>query len=229
MTHFFSRRQHSHFKAFTLVETLVATMIITMVILGPLTVATNASSYARVTKDTLTATYLAQEAVELLHHQQDSVYIRCVQEAGSVCTLIGSESPSQAAWRIFRNRLNASSSLSCFSNENALGCSYDYIDMTTNEDATPSKYRSDLASCNKLSIQTSTGLYVCTGAHGSGAGYTPTYFNRSVSITSIPTFGSGTNEQNYNDDLRVTATVTFTRTNGYQRQVKVVDFLHARA
>jgi type II secretory pathway pseudopilin PulG len=72
-------------KGFTLIETLVSTFVITMVILGPLTVASNASSYARITKDTLTATYLAQEAIELLRHQQDSIYIRCVQETGTFC------------------------------------------------------------------------------------------------------------------------------------------------
>jgi hypothetical protein len=36
-----------------------------------------------------------------------------------------------------------------------------------------------------------------------------TSFSRSVSITSVPTFGTGTSEQNYNDDLRVIVTVTF--------------------
>jgi Tfp pilus assembly protein PilV len=215
-------------RGFTLVETLVSTMIITLVVLGPLTVASNAAMYARITKDNLIATYLAQEAVELLHHQQDSVYIRCIQSMTSACTLEGDESPQQAAWRIFRDRLKSNpQGASCFSDENALGCSYDFIDMTTNEDFSPTKYVSDQPTCNTLSLETLTKLYVCSGAHGSGSGYSLTHFTRSVSITSVPTFGGA--DQNYNDDLRVTVTVTFKRPNGSSHQVKVIDFLHARA
>ncbi len=212
-------------RGFTLIETLVSTFIITLVILGPLTLASRASSYARITKDTLIATYLAQESIELLRHQQDSVYVRCVQEAGSTCVPTGSESIPDAAWRTFRNRLNSTSGTSCFSNENASGCSYDFIDMTSNEDITPTKYVSTAAFCSSLSLQATTNLYVCSG-RASGSGYTTTKFGRSVSITSIPTL-TGT-EQNYNDDLRVVVTVTFRRTDGYLNQFKVTDFLHAR-
>jgi Tfp pilus assembly protein PilV len=216
---------NTHIRGFTLVETLVSTFIISLVVLGPLTLASRASSYARITKDTLIATYLAQESIELLRHQQDSVYVKCVQESGSVCVQSGSESVPDAAWRTFRNRLNSTSGTSCFSNENAAGCSYDFIDMTTNEGSTPTKYVSTAAFCNSLSLQTSTNLYVCSG-RASGSGYISTKFGRSISITSIPTLGGS--EQNYNDDLRVTVTVTFRRTDGYLNQIKVVDFLHAR-
>lgn len=211
-------------KGFTLIETLVSTFIITMVILGPLTLASRASAYARITKDTLIATYLAQESIELIRHQQDSVYIRCIQEAGATCVPTGTESLPDAAWRTFRNRFTSTSGISCFAVENASGCSYDFIDMTTNEDTTPTKYVSSAAFCNTLSLQTSTNLYVCTG-RASGAGYSLTKFSRSVSITSIPTLSGA--EQNYNDDLRVIATVSFRRSNGYLNQVKVIDFLHA--
>jgi type II secretory pathway pseudopilin PulG len=215
-------------KGFTLVETLVSTMIITLVILGPLTVASNASTYAKITKDNLIATYLAQEAIELLHHQQDSVYIRCIQSSTSACALTGNESPQQAAWRIFRDRLKSNpQGASCFSTENASGCSYDFIDMTTNEDFSPTKYSSSQSSCSALSLEKTTKLYVCGGVRGTGSGYTLTKFGRSVSIISVPTF-TGV-DQDYNDDLRVTVTVTFKRPNGTSHQVKVVDFLHARA
>jgi Tfp pilus assembly protein PilV len=219
----------SFLRGFTLIETMVATFVITMTIIGPLSVALRASAYSKITKDTLTATYLAQEAIELLHHQQDSVYIRCAQETGNGCTLSAGESYSNAAWRIFRDRFNANGGTSCFANENALGCSFDFIDMSTNESVTPTKYRSDLSSCNTLSIEKATNLYVCGGVHGIGAGYTPTRFTRSISITSIPTWGGGTSEQNYNDDLRVTVTVTFRQPNGYKQQVQITDFVHARS
>jgi Tfp pilus assembly protein PilV len=224
MTILFTKTMESRsVRAFTLIETLVSTFIISMVILGPLTLASRASSYARVTKDTLIATYLAQESIELLRHQQDSVYIQCVQETGSACVPTGTESIPDAAWRTFRDRFDSVSGVSCFLSENPAGCSYDFIDMATNENTTPSKYVSTDAYCSTLSIETSTNLYLCSGRAGAS---TATKFSRSVYMESIPTLSGA--EQNYADDLRVTVTVSFRRSNGYLNQVQVIDFLHAR-
>lgn len=222
-------KTHNRFlRGFTLVETLVSTFIITVVILGPLIVASNASTYARITKDTLIATYLAQEAIELLRHQQDSVYIRCIQGTTSNCVPQSNETPKEAAWRVFKARLGSNAQgASCYLTDNAYGCSYDFIDMTSNQSTNPTKYISTQSSCNTLSIQTSTSLYVCTGVRGGGGGYKVTNFSRSVSVTSINTFSGA--DQSYNDDLQVTVTITFKRPNGYMHQIKVIDFLHARA
>lgn len=222
------KKQSLQMRGFTLVETLVSTMIITLVILGPLTLASNASSYARLTKDTLIATYLAQESIELLRHQQDSVYIRCIQATTVSCTAIDNETPQEVAWRTFKARLGSNGQgASCYFTENPTGCSYDFIDMTSNQDYDPTKYASDQTSCDLLALQTSTSLYVCNGARGADEDSIPSRFSRSVSITSISTI-TGTDEA-YNDDLRVTVTITFKMTNGYTRQLQVVDFLHARA
>lgn len=213
-------------RGFTLVETLVSVFIVTLVIIGPLTVASNASMYAKLTKDTMTATYLAQEAIELIRHHQDSIYIRCADKNAAKCVASGGENSGEAAWRIFKERIAGNTQgASCFSADNASGCSYDFIDMTANEDINPSKYVSTGSQCNTLSYDPSSRMYVCTGVRGSGM--QQTYFTRSVKITSVPTF-NGTDAA-YNDDLRVTVTITFRRSNGYTHQVKVVDFLHARA
>jgi type II secretory pathway pseudopilin PulG len=211
-------------RGFTLVETLVSITIVTLTVLGPLSVATSASAHARDTKNTLISTYLAQEAIELLRHQQDSVYIRCIQ--GTIaCTMGPDETADDAAWRIFKERLGSNpQGATCFA---APGCSYDFIDMTTNQDNAPTKYRSDAAPCNSLSIETASNLYVCAGARGSGAGYLKTGFTRSVQITSVTTIPG--DDAEYNDDLIVTVTVTFKRPNGFTKQIQVVDFLHARA
>lgn len=212
---------NSRTKGFTIIETLVATMILTMTILGPLTVAINSATYARQVKDIVTATYLAQEAIELLRHQQSSVYIRCSQPSSSGCTINTGESSRDAAWRILKQRLsNNASGPTCFSTT----CAYDFIDMTTNEDNNPTKYNTTGSSCSTLSIN-SSGMYVCTGAHA-GAGSMPTGFTRQVSIQSINTFNDI--DAQYNDDLRVTVTVSYIRANGTTRQIKVVDFLHSR-
>lgn len=209
-------------RAFTLIETLVSIMIISTVILGPLTVAMEASAYARETKDTIIATYLAQEALELLHHQQDSLFLRCLGETSTGCAIIAGETPSQAAWRVFQSRMGANAQgSSCYVTDDAAGCAYDFIDMTANEDSNPSKSSSSSNSCSRLSVSPSH-LYVCTGTHG--AGYRETQFSRSVSITTIPTF-----DATLNNDLRVTVTISLKRATGYTRQIKIVDFFHAHA
>jgi len=166
---------------------------------------------------------LAQEATELLHHLQESIYLKCVGDTSvnSVCESIIVangiyEMPSETAWRVFKGYLSALPS--CF---DSVGCSYDFIDMTSNEFTTPTKYVSTSSSCSSLYLM-STGLYVCAGTRGvSGA---PTFFTRKVQVESIPTFSGA--DANYNDDLRVTSTVTFRRSNGYTRSIKLVDFLH---
>lgn len=212
-------------RGFTLIETLVATFIITLVILGPLTVAINASTYARQTRSVITGTYLAEESIELLRHQQYSVYLRCLQAQGSACRLLPGESPRQGAWRIFKERLASNAQgESCFTSENVNGCSYDMIDLIGNEDNQFRKYSSTNSACNTLAL-TQEYMYVCSSIHGS-AGDTPTIFARSVNIVSLPTFAGV--DQQYNDDLRITSKVTFTKPNGYIRNVTVIDFFHAR-
>lgn len=212
-------------RGFTLIETLVSIFIVTTVILGPLTVASNASAYARQTKDIITALYLAQEAVELLHHRQDSIYLDCVSQTSTTCVSQNGETDSEAAWRMFRTMLGYNSQgVSCYSIDNNSGCSYDFIDMTINETVNPNKYSSVASSCSTLSLSPDN-VYVCSGVHGSG--FTQTSFARSVSVTSLKTFSGA--DEDYNDDLRVAATVSFKRPNGYIRKIKVVDFFHAKS
>ncbi len=225
MTQYLFLQKKYRTRGFTLIETLVSVFIITTVVLGPLTVASNALSYARQTKDSITATYLAQEAVELLHHQQDSVYLACQSQTGSSCIPENGETPSQAAWRVFRARLGYNASgVSCYGVDSPLGCAYDFIDMGTNEISNPTKYSSTGTSCSTLSVSQNH-VYVCTGAHGNG--FTQTFFSRSVTITSLKTFSGG--DEDYNDDLRITVTTSFKRPNGFTKKIKVVDFFHARA
>ena len=97
--------------------------------------------------------------------------------------------------------------------------------MTTSEDINPTKYSSTGSSCSTLAVSANH-VYVCSGAHG-GVGFTATSFTRTIMLTSVKTFSGG--DEDYNDDLRVTAYVSFKRPNGFSKKIKVVDFLHARA
>lgn len=240
-------------KAFTLLEVLTSLSIVTLVILGPLTSAINSASYANQTKDVITATYLAEEALELLHYQYDSMYLQCsysVEACDAGLSLEGS-TIGEKSWRLFKTRLDdtSSGSVSCFTEE---GCSYDFLDMMDATSTTaPPKYSPTGNKCSNLSLAYSTNgngdlvnYYVCSGITASDyfndLRFNDNVFNmkkttyaRKISIESKSTFeivnpsSLPANLDLYHDDLLVTATVSFRRTNGVMRSIEVVDFIHA--
>lgn len=243
--------KYKKIKAFTLLEVLASLTIVTMVILGPLTSAIDSSSYARQTKDVMISTYLAEESLELLRHQYTTIYLQCIHKEG-MCTDIlnpnlAGETDSDKAWRIFKERLDGvglvgGGGTSCF---NVNGCTYDFFDMkgatTTN---TPTLYSPIGNQCSTLSLVTAAGVganknyYVCTGVpshHAAGFTSKKTQYSRRVSIVSAPTFNEptvptgGRNIGIYNDDLIMTASVSYRRSNGTLRTIKVIDFLHKRS
>ena len=59
-------------QGFTIVETLVAIAILMIAIAGPLVVATKGLNSALYAKDQMTASYLAQESMEILKNVQDN-------------------------------------------------------------------------------------------------------------------------------------------------------------
>lgn len=60
-----------HASGFTLVETLVAIAVLMLAIIGPMTIAARGLQSAFFAKEQLTATYLAQEAVEAMRMYRD--------------------------------------------------------------------------------------------------------------------------------------------------------------
>lgn len=228
-------------KAFTLLETLTSIAILSFVIVGPLTVIMGSSSYARQTKDVMVATYLAEESVELLQNQYDTLYIYCKnQPADTFCATSTGEVGGQIAWRLFKERLGAVDGYpSCYVNANPSGCSFDYLDMSGEATTTPPRYVVNDTECPFLvGVATpivggdgeSLHTYACTGipAHITGTVDVMT-FARSVFIEQIPTFESSLpEEEQYNDDLRVTAQIKFKGVNGVTQTQKIVRFFHAR-
>jgi len=59
-------------KGFTLIETFVAITILVIAIVGPLTIASRGLNSTLLSRDQLTATYLAQEAIEQVRQFKDS-------------------------------------------------------------------------------------------------------------------------------------------------------------
>jgi len=64
------------YKSFTLVETLVAIAVLTTSILAPLSIASNSLFQARAAREQIVATYLAQEAVEMIRYVRDRNLMR---------------------------------------------------------------------------------------------------------------------------------------------------------
>ncbi len=249
MNLFFLNKKNIKIKAFTLLEVLASLTIVTMVILGPLTSAINSSSYARQTKDVMISTYLAEESLELLRHQYMTIYLQCIHGEG-MCTealnpSLPEETQGDKAWRIFKERLDGvglGGGISCFDS-----CTYDYLDMKdATTTVTPSIYSPTGNECPTLSIVTAVGYgattknyYVCNGisSHSDGGfDSKKTQYSRSVIIKSVPTFDEGLlipddgkNLGLYNDDLVMTSLVSYRRSNGILRTIKVIDFLHKRS
>lgn len=71
-----------HARGFTLIETLVAVLLLATAIAGPLTIASKALTAALVSKDQITAYFLAQDAVEYVRFKRDS---NCLA-SGSPCS-----------------------------------------------------------------------------------------------------------------------------------------------
>ncbi len=237
-------------KAFTLLETLTSITILSLVLIGPLSVIISSSSYARQTKDVITATYLAEEVVELLQNQYDSMYIYCrnhQDQADPVCSTATNETSGQIAWRLFKEKLGpVNGAPSCYSPSK---CSFDFQDMLASPTTTPVRYGfSDygatecpyLVAVNRV-ITPATGgqsaetvqTYACKGVPGhlSGGTVSNVQFARSLSVEQLPTFSFESflpQDQQYNDDLRITSEVSFKGFNGVTKSVKIVRFLHAR-
>jgi type II secretory pathway pseudopilin PulG len=229
--------------AFTLLETLASVTILVFVVIGPLTTILNSSAYARQSKDVMVASYLADEATELLQNQYDSIYIYCKNNPADVLCTPGvtpagdTESNGQLSWKLFKARFGAIDSyhVSCIY---PLTCAYDYTDMTAPINQNPERYTTTGTECPYVvPVKTTTPVpgaldgattdiytYACAGQPSHTVGTVgATRFTRSVTMQSIGTF-----DATYNDDVRVTSQVQFKGLNGLTRSVKVIRFFHAR-
>lgn len=178
-------------KAFTLLETLASIAIISLVIVGPLSVLSSSSSYARQTKDTIIATYLAEEAIELLQNQYDSIYIYCnknptATDPGSLCEPASATETTrgQSAWRVFKERLSYSPGQpSCFKDENPIGCTYNATAMTGDITLTPpTRYQAGGGECPRLLKVSKQVMTRGTGA--TGPNLPPLFITRSSYVCS---------------------------------------------
>ncbi len=173
-------------KGFTLLETLASIAVLSLVIIGPLAVTISSSGYARLTKDTIVATYLAEEAVELLQNQYDSMYIYCKKnvsaiEVGGLCEPSAQETTTgETAWRLFKNRLSGlDGGPTCFLPKgsmgsypgnalgNASGCAFDSVSLKATSTQSLPRYDASAGDCKYLMpVSTSTTIVVASTTGG---------------------------------------------------------------
>ncbi len=173
-------------KGFTLLETLASIAVLSLVIIGPLAVTISSSGYARLTKDTIVATYLAEEAVELLQNQYDSMYIYCKKnasstEAGGLCEpSVQETTTAETSWRLFKNRLSGlDGGVTCFLPKggmgsypgNALGntngCAFDSVSLNATSTQNLPRYDASSTDCKYLvPVSTSTTIMVASTTGG---------------------------------------------------------------
>lgn len=67
--------QHTE-RGFTLIETFVAVTLLAIAVAGPMTIANKSVHTARISKQRVTATYLAQEAIEYVRKVRDTNFLR---------------------------------------------------------------------------------------------------------------------------------------------------------
>lgn len=245
MTISFLKNNTMKLKAFTLLETLVSIGILTVIVIGPLSVIMSSSSYARQAKDVMIATSLAEESIELLQNQYDSIYIFCKKQPDDAfCSTSTGETSGQIAWRIFKDRLSATGGQpSCYLADNAEGCSYSYQNMIGDIKDTPIRYVSDSEQCPYLveatvpvTLPDNGGIsyrrtYVCQGITSPGVNSKDIKpFIRSVVVERIEALfeaGNAVGTQ-YNDDLRIISQVKVQGSNGLLHTTKIIRFMHQR-
>lgn len=94
---------------FTLIETMIAITILTLSISGPLLGASRALVLAEISRDQLTASYLAQEGIEYVRAMRDDAYLRSYQAGGTDI--------SGAAWTDFMSGASAWSITQCITRD----------------------------------------------------------------------------------------------------------------
>lgn len=233
-------------RGFTLLETLTSVAILTLTIIGPLTVIMGSSTYARQTKDVMGATYLAEEAVEMIQNRYDSIYVFCNSNPDDeYCEPLNvDETPGEIAWRQFKNQLTAlDGNPSCYEIDNVDGCSFDFIDMLEGVTTTPTRYDADDAACLYLvgmtderpgiedQEPTQVTTYVCKGVQEHLAGQASgVQYTRKVYLEKLPAVFEGIlpEDEQYNGDVRIKVEVLFRGANGVQKTLSIIRFLHAR-
>ena len=186
---------------FTLVETLVAVLILSVAIAGPLTIAARGLNAALISKDQITAFYLAQDAVE---------YVRFKRDTYTLCIAAGQTTGSCAGATSWLGSGAGTLSL-CTSPSGAGLPNACYIDSRANTIT-----QCSAGNCsNALKYNSSSGANYYT--YTAGSNVANTIFKRSVKITN-PLNGKS-------DEAQLTVVITWNDVGGTSHNVTVTENL----
>ncbi len=236
---------HQPLCGFTLIEAMIGIFIISVSIGGPMVIAGRAAQEIRYSRELFTATFLGQEAIELVRFRRDSVFMECSDPSSAMCLAASStilstgvqETPNETAWKVFKNQFGGTSNTYCFS---VNGCVFDMYGILKNPNANAipvDLYDASTSNCSSLnqdrSVQinniTSTSstdfMYLCNDHTTTKA--INTQIRRVVKLTSMgsvcPSY-----ECSYRDDVRVDVTI-FYNYRGTQKSIVVTDFIKPRS
>ncbi len=232
---------------FSLVEAMAGIFILSIVIGGPMVIAGRAAQDIRQSKESFTATYLAQELIELIRYKRDSIFLECLDATSLNCPLstfpgdpsgVVTEFPQEAAWRIFKDHFGSAppSIILCFSAE---GCTFDSRSILSSPIARPTDiYTPTNASCsslyqddsNSLEYGTATSsldyMFLCN-SHKAIASV-DTGMKRTVNMVSSSTFPTGSYDALYGDEIRVDITIKYPF-RGSIKTLIVTDYIRPRS
>ncbi len=164
-----SRLPSSSEQGFTLVETLIAVAIVTLAVAGPLYGADRAFVAAEISRDNLTAVYLAQEGIEYVRAMRDDEYLAAYAANGPTV--------SSTAWTNFLSGSDSASITKCVASLCTLD-TYPTVPMGTG-------VGESLATCSGSSC---TPLYLANGLYtqqSSLLGATKTIFTRTIQAIAL--------------------------------------------
>ena len=238
---------HRYLRGFTLIEAMMGIFIISVSIGGPMVIAGRAAQEIRYSRELFAATFLGQEAIELIRYRRDSVFLECSDPSSSMCLNASStiptnplvqELPNETAWKVFKNQFGGANGNFCFS---AAGCVFDIYGLLKNPtvDGIPTDlYDATSVNCNSFyqdrstQINNSTAtsstdfMYLCNN-HAASRGV-DTQTRRVVKMTSMTSATCPSYECSYNDNIKVDVTV-FYNYRGTQKSLMVTDFIKPRS
>ena len=176
-------KRYSHGAGFTLIETMVAVTILALAISGPLLTASRAIVVAEISRDQLTASYLAQEGIEYVRAMRDDEYLK-----------LYASGTTAAAWGNFLNVVN--SCRSTVSNPTQ-ACAFDPVGMN----GVPSLSSCPAGACPALHLANNGMTNYYTTNPSAPNSISSTVFTRKIQVVNASVNGS--------TDVRVVSTITW--------------------
>ena len=188
---------NTHFGAgFTLIEAMVAVSILALSIGGPLYAANRALVATQIARDRLTASYLAQEAIESVRENRDDLYVGAVFN----------HTPTSEAWTGFLGDISSCISSVCTVDTSLRPQPYSYDNCARTHAACDQPlYLSDVDGVTQYSQQSTSGS-------------TQTVFTRTIQATPIE------DDDNEVIEVGVVATVSWV-SRGATYNVSITDHL----